>query len=148
MDFHRGARYTKNMVISDEQQRRLEGMARKFNLAFLVLFGSQARGGEHAGSDVDIGYRAADTKMLLSARQEQELAEEVSEVFGLEVDLRSLHSENPYFLFSVMKTARFLAGDHTAFARFQAYAFALRHDARYDLDLIRESFRRKRLAAL
>ena len=47
------------------------------------------------------------------------------------MDLRSLHSENPYFLFSVMKTARFLAGDHTAFARFQAYAFALRHDARF-----------------
>ncbi len=126
----------------------MERIARKYGLAFLILFGSQARGGAHAGSDVDVGYRVASGRGALSAPREQELAEALGKACGREVDLRSLHSENPYFLFSAMRTAWFLAGDHTAFARFQAYAFALRHDARYDLDRIRESFRRKRLAAL
>ncbi|MFH1354386.1 MAG: nucleotidyltransferase domain-containing protein [bacterium] len=136
------------MVISGGQMKKMEVIAKKFGLAFLALFGSQARGGAHAESDVDVGYRATGAGGPLSARQEQKLAEMLAEAFGREVDLRSLHSENPYFLFSVMGTAQFLAGDHTAFARFRSYAFALRHDARYDLDLIRESFRRKRLAAL
>lgn len=136
------------MVVRDEQRRIMETIAQKFGLAFLVLFGSQARGGVHAESDVDVGYRVGAGRATLSARRERELAEALAGVFGQEVDLHSLHSENPYFLFSVMSSVRFLAGDHTAFARFQAYAFALRHDARYDLDRIRESFRRRRLATL
>lgn len=126
----------------------METIVRRFGLAFLVLFGSQARGGTHAESDTDVGYRAKAGRAALSAKREQELAEALAGVLGREVDLRSLHSENPYFLFSVMSSAQFLAGNHTAFARFQAYAFALRHDAQYDLDRIRESFRRRRLAAL
>lgn len=134
------------MELTGEQQKNLQELTQQYELNFLALFGSHARGQTHAGSDLDIGYHAR--KGSLTFEKEQRMQYEIEQVMKQEVDLRSFHSENPYFLQSALNAAQLLAGDKTAFSRARAYAFQVFHDAQYDLEPIRQAFLKKRLKLL
>lgn len=136
--------YSSGMEITTEKQAALNALVKMHGLSFLTVFGSLARGATHAESDVDIGYRATSGNSLPLA-DEQKLQGELEKLLARAVDLRSLHTDNPYFLYSVTRAAHLLAGNRTALVRLHALAYTLRNDARYSLDPIRKAFANKRL---
>ncbi len=46
------------MIINDDTKKKIAVIAKKYELALVVLFGSQATGHTHPKSDIDIGFIA------------------------------------------------------------------------------------------
>jgi predicted nucleotidyltransferase len=66
--------------------------AARATLRLAVLFGSQATGQSHAGSDFDIGILPL---VEFSLREELQLAQDLSELTGTEVDVVRLDGDDP-----------------------------------------------------
>ncbi len=45
-----------NMTVTEQMKKEIAPLAREYNIALLVLFGSQASGHTHEKSDIDIGF--------------------------------------------------------------------------------------------
>lgn len=72
-----------------------------------LLYGSQAQGRQHEGSDVDIGLLAADGKPLSYARMGR-LAGELSGILAADVDVSDLATPDAIFRYEVVRCARVL----------------------------------------
>ncbi|MFY9343939.1 MAG: nucleotidyltransferase domain-containing protein [Planctomycetota bacterium] len=111
---------------------------------FLALFGSQATGTAHAGSDIDVAWLPADTDISLG--QELAFQAELTRMAGREVDLVRVDQTSTLCRMEIARHGILLAGDRSAFARFRAEAIAEFLDYEPAFRAASERFRR-RLAA-
>jgi predicted nucleotidyltransferase len=85
-------------------ERRLPDICDRYGIAELKIFGSQARGTAGPDSDIDILYSLRLGRRL--GWEIEQLADELSELFGRQVDLVSLRSVHPLLQPSALAEAR------------------------------------------
>jgi predicted nucleotidyltransferase len=85
-------------------ERRLADICDRYGIAELKIFGSQARGTAGPDSDIDILYALRPGRRL--GWEIEQLADELSELFGRPVELVSLRSVHPLLQPSVLAEAR------------------------------------------
>ena len=86
----------------DEQ--RLARICRRYGIAELRIFGSQARGTAGPDSDIDVLYALQPGRKL--GWEIEQLADELTSLFGHSVDLVSLRAVHPLLQPSVLAEAR------------------------------------------
>jgi predicted nucleotidyltransferase len=85
-------------------EARLTDICDRYGIAELQIFGSQARGTAGLDSDIDVLYALRPGRRL--GWEIEQLADELSELFGRRVDLVSLRSLHPLLQRSVLAEAR------------------------------------------
>jgi len=85
-------------------ERRLADICDRYGIAELQVFGSQARGTAGPGSDIDVLYTLRPGRRL--GWEIEQLADELTALFGRRVDLVSLRSLHPLLQSSVLAEAR------------------------------------------
>jgi len=85
-------------------ETRLAAICDKYGIAELRVFGSRARGEGRPGSDIDILYTLRPGRRL--GWEIEQLADELTELFGHNVDLVSLRSLHPLLQPSVLAEVR------------------------------------------
>ena len=85
-------------------ERRLADICERYGIAELKIFGSHVRGTAGPDSDIDILYSLRLGRRL--GWEIEQLADELSELFGRQVDLVSLRSVRPLLQSSVLAEAR------------------------------------------
>ena len=88
----------------DLDRDRLAAVCRRYGIATLSVFGSVARGAAGRGSDVDLLYELAPGARL--GWEIDDLADELSDVFGRPVDLVSRVALHPLLVETVLGEAR------------------------------------------
>jgi predicted nucleotidyltransferase len=83
---------------------RLAAFCDRYGISALQIFGSQARGTAGPDSDIDVLYTLRPGRRL--GWEIEQLADELSELFGRRVDLVSLRSLHPLLKPSVLAEAR------------------------------------------
>ncbi|WJY26824.1 type VII toxin-antitoxin system MntA family adenylyltransferase antitoxin [Sporosarcina trichiuri] len=73
----------------------------RVNPAFVILFGSYAKGTAHTDSDLDIAYYC---EKLLSGYDRMMLANELAAIAGCDVDLVNLRDANTVLAFQIFST--------------------------------------------
>ena len=115
------------MELTKTDKNLIKKIAKKYDLNFLVLFGSHAIGKTHKQSDVDIAYSS---KKELDYREEYYLGCELLCPLHLNpkvrVDLVNLDEASPLLAKEIAFSGELLAeiAPHS-FVRFQMYAFKL-----------------------
>ena len=79
---------------------KLLDACKKYDIAFLGIFGSYARGDYNAKSDLDLLVKFTDRKSLLDMVR---IEREMSEFLGLKVDLLTENAISPYLKNRIMK---------------------------------------------
>lgn len=82
----------------------LAAICDRYGISELQIFGSQARGTAGPDSDIDVLYTLRPGQRL--GWEIEQLADELSELFGHQVDLVSLRSLHPLLKPSVLAEAR------------------------------------------
>ncbi len=85
-------------------EARLAAICDKYGIAELKVFGSRARGLGRPDSDIDVLYTLRPGRRL--GWEIEQLADELTELFGHQVDLVSLRSLHPLLQPSVLAEAR------------------------------------------
>jgi predicted nucleotidyltransferase len=85
-------------------QERLADICDRYGIAKLEIFGSQARGTAKPDSDIDVLYTLRPGRRL--GWEIEQLADELSELFGHRVDLVSLRSLHPLLQRSALAETR------------------------------------------
>ncbi len=113
------------MQIDDTNIRKIEVMAeviaKKYNILFIIIYGSVARGDVKEDSDIDIallGREKIPFKSLVAINND------FIDVFNNDkIDIKSLHGVNPLFRYEVTKDGMLLCGGREDYARYKMYAF-------------------------
>ena len=94
------------LIIPDVEvdERRLADICDRYGIAGLKIFGSQTRGTAGPDSDIDILYTLRPGRRL--GWEIEQLADELSDLFGRPVDLVSLRSLHPLLQPSVLAEAQ------------------------------------------
>lgn len=108
----------KKLISIDYNREKLVKVAKKYDLMFVVLFGSKARG-EHPNAESDI-----DIAVLPSEESDYELFKnlfsEFSDIFrGENVDVRFLEGGNLLFRYEVVKDGILLAGNEKKYENYK-----------------------------
>ena len=85
-------------------EARLAAICDRYGIAELKVFGSRARGAAGRASDIDVLYTLRPGRRL--GWEIEQLADELSELFGRRVDLVSLRALHPLLQPSVLAEAR------------------------------------------
>ena len=85
-------------------ERRLAVICDRYGIAKLEIFGSQARGTAGPDSDIDVLYTLRSGRQL--GWEIEQLADELSDLFGSRVDLISVRALHPLLQPSVLAEAR------------------------------------------
>jgi predicted nucleotidyltransferase len=88
----------------DVDERRLAEICDRYGIAELQIFGSRARGTSGPDSDIDVLYTLRPRRRL--GWEIEELADELTDLFGHRVDLVSLRALHPMLRSSVLAEAR------------------------------------------
>ena len=91
---------------SEVDEQRLADICDRYGIARLEVFGSQARGTARPDSDIDVLYTLRPGRKL--GWEIEQLADELTDLFGRHVDLISLRSLHPLLQPSVLAEARLL----------------------------------------
>jgi uncharacterized protein len=89
---------------TEVSEERLADICDRYGIAKLKVFGSQARGTARPDSDIDVLYTLRPGSKL--GWETEQLADELSALFGRKVDLISLRSLHPLLQPSVLAEAR------------------------------------------
>lgn len=89
---------------AEVDEGRLAAICDRYGISELRIFGSRARGTARPGSDIDVLYALRPGRRL--GWEIEQLADELSELFGSRVDLVSLRSLHPLLKPSVLAEAR------------------------------------------
>ena len=110
--------------LDQEQEKQLAAVGKKFNLRFIILHGSYAKGTPHTGSDLDIAVLG---RRRIGLDESLDIHGELGRIFGdneeRELDLKTLHQVDPFFRYLVVRDGILLFGDGTEYEEFRAYAF-------------------------
>lgn len=111
------------MVEHETLQQVAARLAERVNPAFVILFGSVAKGTACADSDLDIAYYAED---VLSGYDRFLLAGELAELAGRDVDLVNLREVDPVFAVQIFSTGkRILCRDDNEFIKQRMRAYSM-----------------------
>jgi predicted nucleotidyltransferase len=104
-------------------KEKLKKIGKKYNLRFILVYGSYASGDENKLSDLDVaihGKSAFDFKTVMKIHLE------LSKVFGnneeRELDLVDLKDKDPLFTYQIMKNSYLLYGNRHDYYSYQAFA--------------------------
>ncbi len=118
------------MKLTQVQKQKIQVIGRKYDLQLILLYGSYAKDTPHKGSDFDIallGKKPIEFKKLLN------ISSALEKVFGnsadRELDVSSLHRDDPLFRFEVTKSSQLLYGNESEYTEFKAYAYQSYFDA-------------------
>jgi uncharacterized protein len=89
---------------AEVDEGRLAAICDRYGISELRIFGSRARGTAGPDSDIDVLYALRPGRRL--GWEIEQLADELSELFGSRVDLVSLRSLHPLLKPSVLAEAR------------------------------------------
>ena len=109
------------MVVTEQMKKELAELAREYNIALLVLFGSQATGHTHKKSDVDIGFLS---RTDIDYRKCYELSVSLARIFkNRDVELVNLGAVSPELKKQVADQGLLLHEEHpSAFDLFKIHA--------------------------
>ncbi len=116
---------------SELQKRRFKEIGEKYGLKLLLLHGSYATGKERKDSDMDVavlGKERLDYKAL--SKIYSDLESVLIDDLDKELDFKSLHGTDPYFIYKVAKDSQLLFGKQTDYDEFRAYALKVYLDSR------------------
>lgn len=109
--------YTSMLELTGSQKQKLDSLAQKFGIVFVVAFGSQLTGKTHQESDLDL---AVLVKKEPDYKTFKEIFGQLSDIFpGLNVDLRFLNSTDPFFRLQVVKNGKLLYGNPQEFSAYK-----------------------------
>jgi len=107
-----------NLKINKEKIKKI---AQKYNLAMVLLFGSQVNGRAKPDSDVDIAYSA---QKLLSTDERIGLNNELCDLFHKDiVDQIDIKNANPLLLHEISTNSKLLFGKEIDYLELKAFAF-------------------------
>ena len=89
---------------ADVDERRLAEICDRYGIAELQIFGSRARGTSGPDSDIDVQYTLRPGRR--PGWEIEELADELTDLFGHRVDLVSLRALHPMLRPSVLAEAQ------------------------------------------
>lgn len=113
------------------QKKKIKEVGEKYNLKLLLLHGSYATGRERKDSDIDVavlGREKLNYKTL--SRIYFELEDLFVNDLDKELDFKSLHGSDPYFIYNVAKDSQLLFGRQIEYDEFRAYAFKIYFDSK------------------
>lgn len=113
-------------------QRAVETLAKKYRIATVILFGSQATGKVHSQSDTDIAVVFLKKPTL---NQELKLRQEFAKIFKTEIDLVDLEHAAPLILKEITTNGKVLHGSMSQFQDLQFRAFQRFEDYKYYIEL-------------
>lgn len=99
---------TKYLGLDKSQLDSVIGICESNNISFLGLFGSYSRGEQNEDSDIDLLVNFSKRKSLLDHIR---IERNISEVFGMKVDLVTEKYLSPYFADKVKSEVRTLYHD-------------------------------------
>jgi predicted nucleotidyltransferase len=130
-------------MAGDIDQEQLDKLAREYELNFLALFGSRAVGLSRENSDFDIAYSG---KKRLSYSEETFLAEKLARLLGTssdKIDPVNVVDAGPLLAKQVAQEGKVLSElKENSFDLFQMFAFSRYFDAKFLLDLQKESVKK------
>ena len=88
------------MLNEELKSTLINEIVKKLNPAFIVLFGSFAKGTTHAGSDIDLAYFS---KKKLTSYERFIFASELAEITGYEVDLIDIRQIDTVFTMQIFE---------------------------------------------
>ena len=108
------------MEISEKQQKRINELAKKYQLKLILLFGSRATGKTHKESDYDVAYLPSGN---LSYDEETDINLQFIGIFSHDrIDTVDLRKANPLLLYGIFKNCQILfAEDDLIFYRYRVY---------------------------
>lgn len=124
------------MEITSKQQKRIEEIAKKYDLKMILLFGSQVSGRTHKESDVDI---AVLPEKNLTFEQEVFLNTDLIHVLG-NVDLTNLRKAPPLLMKEIIENYKILyEKEENVFNAFYSYALHRYFEAKplFDMNSIK-----------
>lgn len=120
-------------------------IAQKYNLRFVILYGSYAKNQARPDSDIDLavlGNKIVDFSQIVDLNNEF-----IDLLHFNEIDVKSLHRTNPLFRYQVTRDGILLFGNENDYNHFKAYAFRDYIDSQ-DLFKLRDILTKKRLNKL
>lgn len=112
------------MELTSKQQKKITAIGDKFDLRFLLLYGSRAQDRDKPGSDLDLAVMG---NTALSFETLLDIHRDLVEVFGdssqRELDLKSIHDADVLLRFEIFRQAQLLYGDKTDFDEFCLYVY-------------------------
>lgn len=119
------------MELKPEDKNKLGEIGQKYNLRFIILHGSYAKGTPRPGSDLDIAVLG---KRRIAFDELLEIHDELADIFGdnqgRELDVKSLHNSDLLLKYYVTRDGMLLFGKETDFNEFKAYARRVFEDAK------------------
>lgn len=129
----------------EAKKSEIVSIAKKYNLRFVILYGSYAKNQARPDSDIDLAVLG---NKLVDFQQIVDLNNDFIDLIKFdEIDVKSLHKTNPLFRYQVVKYGILLFGDVHDYNQFKAYAFRDYIDSE-DLFKLRDIMTNKRLNRL
>lgn len=114
------------MLSENTQQRLVKLLSERVNPAFILLFGSYAKGLEREDSDIDLAYYSTD---LLAPYEHFLLSGELAKVSKTEVDVVNIRELDTVFAMQIFSTGKLLAcKDENEFVKQRMKAFSMYAD--------------------
>ena len=117
--------------LTELQKKKIKEVGEKYDLKLLLLHGSYAVGKERKDSDIDIavlGRNKLDYKIL--SKIYSELESLFVNDLDKDLDFKSLHGADPYFIYKVAKDSQLLFGGQMDYDEFRAYALRVYFDSK------------------
>lgn len=108
------------MNIDREKKQMINKIAKKYGLKLVLLFGSHASGKTHKNSDIDIAIMG---NKKINFKKQIGLINEISGVFGKDIDLSIINTANPLLLFQISKNSQIIFGNKSDYFEFRLKAF-------------------------
>lgn len=127
----------------DKIKQEIAKLADKYKLSLVLIFGSQASGKIHSGSDIDVAYSSSTP---LSLEDESRLALDLADILKTDlVDLVSLRASSPLLLKEIVDNAVVLyESEKSLFSEFRLYSFKKYFESKRLFEL-RRNFLNKKL---
>ncbi len=122
-------------------ETRARDIAKKYNILFIIIYGSVARGDAKEDSDIDIALLGEEDIPFSNLVA---INNDFIDVFGSDkVDIKSLHNTNPLFRYEVIKDGILLYGEREDYARYKIYAFRSYCESKRLFDIKKEQTKKQ-----